>query len=252
MVDATKRNKIDNPSYGAMPKGTPESRAAADQLRVKMRRKQRRNRMFGWVMAIVFIVVVGGAGYAVYTMYKDDQESNQERREQRANDQAGAATGDEPGALTPLGGQEQVLGAMDALNSDASPSAGALVGAANAAQQAVNQLNGQTATEAGAPPISLNDVLPAGIAAEATELQPLDGFTRYIIDVDDAIRAEPLATPGWLERLKKLPQASADSPGFRELPGVGAGEIAIALQSSGDQVTRLVVVADDPALQVDL
>lgn len=252
MVDSTKRTKIDNPSYGSMPTGTPESRAAADALRAKMRRKRRRNKMFGWAMAIVFVVVVGGTGFAVYTMYKDDQEANSSRRERRVTADADAATGDQPAALTPLGEQEQVIGAMNALDSDATPSAGGLVGAADAAQNAVNQLNNANASVTSQPTLAVSDVLPFKIAAVATELQPLDGFTRYTVAVDDAIRADPLGTPGWLDRLEKLPQASADSLGSRELPAVGSGEIAIALQTSGDRVTRLVVVSADPAIYVDL
>src|SRR4029079_18894573 len=108
MVDATKRNKIENPAYGPMPTGTAEGRAAADALRAKMRQKRRRNKRLGWVMAIVVIGVVGGGGYAPYTMYQDDQESQKEQRAERSAERADAATGDEPGALSPLGGQQQV------------------------------------------------------------------------------------------------------------------------------------------------
>ena len=78
LVDATKR-KVENPVYGHMPKGTPEGRAAAEAARAKMRRKRRRNKILGWVMAIVFIAVVAGAGYALYTMYQDDQDKERRR-----------------------------------------------------------------------------------------------------------------------------------------------------------------------------
>jgi hypothetical protein len=133
------------------------------------------------------------------------------------------------------------------VNSGATPSAGALVGAAQAAQDAVDQVNGT-----GTSTILLNDVLPPKIAAVATELQPLDGLTRYMIVFDDAVRAEPLATPGWLARMQGLPQAPETSPGLTLVPAVGPGEIAIALKTDGDQVTRLVVLSSDPAIRVDL
>jgi hypothetical protein len=73
-----------------------------------------------------------------------------------------------------------------------------------------------------------------------------------MIKRDDAIRADPLGTPGWLTRLKALPQAPELSPGLTLVPAVGPGEIAIALQTDGDQVTRLVVLSVDPALRIDL
>ena len=95
LVDATKR-KVENPVYGHMPKGTPEAKAAAEAARAKMRRKRRRNKILGWAMAIVFIAVVAGAGYALYTMYQDDQAK--ERAAQEARAAAKDANGDQPGA----------------------------------------------------------------------------------------------------------------------------------------------------------
>ena len=44
LVDATKRNKIENPVYGHMPTGSEEGRAAADAARARMRAKRRRNK----------------------------------------------------------------------------------------------------------------------------------------------------------------------------------------------------------------
>jgi hypothetical protein len=250
MVEATRHNKVENPAYGHMPVGTPESRAAAEQLRAKMKRKQRRNKMLGWVMAVVVLGGLAAAGYVLYTMFQDEQDAREAA--QAADSSPPLVNGQQPGALTPLGEQTQVIGALEDLNSNATPSAGALVGAADAAQNAVDQLNGSTGTAPASPTTALSDVLPPGIVAVATELQPLDGFTRYLVIVDDAARAQPLATPGWLDRLKALPQAAPDSAGFSELPAVDSGEIAIAVQSSGDQVTRLVVLSTDPEIRVDL
>src|SRR5690349_2527574 len=136
MVDATKRNKVENPAYGHLPTGTPEGRAAADALRAKMRQKRRRNKMIGRVIAIVSIVVVVGGGYALYKMYQADQKTEQQQQAQREAERA-AKRAESVGALTPLGQQEQVLSAMDDVNSGGTPSAGALVGAADAARTAV-------------------------------------------------------------------------------------------------------------------
>ena len=250
MVEATRHNKVENPAYGHLPAGTPEGRAAAEQLRAKMKRKQRRNKMLGWVMAIVVLGGLAAGGYVLYNMFQDDQAAREAER--AADSSPPLANGQEPGALTPLGEQTQILDASDALNSNATPSAGALVGAADAAQAAVDQLNESVDAAAESQTTALSDVLPPAIVAVATELQPLDGFTRYLVAIDDAVRAQPLATPGWLDRLKALPQAAPDSAGFSELPAVDSGEVAIAVQSSGDQVTRLVVLSTDPAIRVDL
>ena len=117
------------------------------------------------------------------------------------------------------------------------------------AQAVVDQINGQPSTSAN---LALDDVMPSEIIAVAAELQPLDGFTRYLVDVDDAARAEPLSTPGWIIRLQELPQAPEGSPGLSVLPAVGTGEVAIALQIEGAQVTRLVVVGSVPDIRIDL
>ena len=156
LVDATKR-KVENPAYGHMPKGTPEGRAAADAARARMRQKRRRNKILAWVMAIAFVAVLAGAGYALYTMYQDDQDKEQAAREADAAAKDAALAG----ALTPLGQQEQVIGALDDVNSGATPSAGGLLGAVEDAKQAVGQENGQSPAAA---PLALADVLPPGIS----------------------------------------------------------------------------------------
>jgi hypothetical protein len=252
MVDATKRNKVENPVYGHMPTGTPEGRAGVEAARARMRRKRRRNKIFGWVLTIVFFAVAGGVGFALYTMHQDDQDEQQEQQSASAaaDDAADDAADEEsPGALTPLGEQEQVIEALDDLNSGITPSAGGLVGAVEDARDVVGQINEQsTASQS----LLLADVLPPDIAAVATELQTLNGLTRYMIVVDDAVRAAPLTSPGWLARLQALPQAPELSPGLTLVPAVGAGEIAIGLQVDGDQVTRLVVLGSDPEIRVDL
>jgi hypothetical protein len=245
MVDSTKR-KVENPVYGHMPTGTPEGRAAADAARARMRRKRHRNKIIGWAMLVAFVAVVCGVSYALYNMYQDDQAAQRAEREARAQEDAAAGAA---GALSPLG--EQAVAAEGLGDANSGPVAGgrAATQAIDQAQQAADAANGQPASSAIA---TVDDVLPPAIAAVATELQPRDGLTRYMIERDDAIRADPLGTPGWIDRLKALPQAPESSPGLTLVPAVGPGEIAIALQTDGDQVTRLVVLSLDPALRVDL
>src|SRR4051794_24234091 len=72
LVEGTKRHKVANPTYGPMPTGTAEGRAAAEAARAKMRRKRRRNKMLGWVTAVTLLVVAGGVSYVLYNMYQDD------------------------------------------------------------------------------------------------------------------------------------------------------------------------------------
>ena len=219
LVDATKR-KVENPAYGHMPTGTPEGRAAADAARARMRQKRRRNKILAWVMAIGFLVVLCGAGYALYTMYQDDQDGAGRGEARRRGKTPLAAR-----LTSPVGDRQVAEGARRRqLRSDARPAGcGAAV---EDAKQAVGQANGQSLA---GRTLALADVLPPGITAVATELQPLDGLTRYMIKVDDAVRADPTGTPGWLARLKALPQAPELSQGLTLVPAVGPGEIAIAL-----------------------
>ena len=247
MVDAGKR-KVANPVYGQIPTGTPEGRAAAEAARAKMRRKRRRNKTLGWVMTIAFIAVAAAAGYALFSAYQDDQE---DREAETAATASTDAVGDqEPGAVTPLGEQAEVIEALGDVNSGARPSAGALVGAAEDAQEVIDQINGEAPAQNNIA--AVDDILPTEIVAVATELQPLDGYSRYVVVVDDAARAEPLSTPGWIMRLQSFPQAPEGSPGFAVLPAVDPGEVAIAVQTNGDQVARLVVLGLQPDVRLDL
>src|SRR4029078_2896741 len=74
LVDATRRNKVENPTYGQMPTGTPEGRAAVEAAKARMRQRRRRNKMIGWVMAVVVLVLAAGAGFALYRLFEDDQQ----------------------------------------------------------------------------------------------------------------------------------------------------------------------------------
>ena len=63
---------------------------------------------------------------------------------------------------------------------------------------------------------------------------------------------EPITTPGWIMYLQNLPQAAELSPGLAVLPKVEPGQLAIALEISGDQVTRLIAYAPSDEIRIDL
>ncbi len=241
MVESTKR-KVDNPVYGAMPGGTAEGRAAADAARAQMRRRRRRNRAIAWVFAVVFLGVVAGAGYLAYRAYQDDRD-----RQQAASSDASSDTSD-PAALSPLGQEVEALDALDAVNSAATPAAGGLVGAIDDAKAAVGQ--GDTRAPS-ASSLALGDVLPPEVLELARPLDPVDGFTRYVVAMSDLEAADQIAADAWVARLQSLPQATSASPGLAVLPAVEAGHVAIAVQAIDGLLTRLVVVGVAPDISVD-
>ena len=98
MVESQK-HFVQSPAYGPLPKGTPESVAAAKPLRLKAVRKRRRNRAFGWFVALAMHGGIATAGWFGYQAYQDDQD---QLDADRAAAQAGGSRG-APGALTPLG-----------------------------------------------------------------------------------------------------------------------------------------------------
>jgi hypothetical protein len=186
-------------------------------------------------------------GYALYTLYQDDQDERHDEQEARA-----AADAAEPdsaaGALTPIGEQAAVSEGLGDVNSGPVAGGGVAQQAINDAQQAVDQANGAAGASG---TIAVSDVLPPEIADLATELQPMDGLTRYIVDVDHAALVEPLSTPGWLTYLLNLPQVPENDAGLSVLPAVGPGEVALAVQTEGDRVTRLVVLGVRPEIRID-
>jgi hypothetical protein len=244
MVDATKR-KVDNPVYGHMPAMTAENKAAVEAARAKMKRKRRRDRIVGRIMAVIVIAVLAGVGYALLRMYQHDQKD-------QGSEPARVTTDEAPGDavnLGPLGEQAEVIDAQDATNSEATASAGGLVGAIDDAEQAVGQTN---ANAGQSNPLPLEEVLPAEIVELATEMDPVDGFSRYLVDLNHASLREPISTPGWIFYLRDLPQAPSLSAGLTVLPEVAPGQLAIAVETSGDQVTRLVAYAPSDGIRIDL
>jgi hypothetical protein len=240
MVEATKR-KVDNPVYGHIPKATPGSRAGIEAARTAMRRKRRRNAIIGRVSGLLFLAAVVGGGYLIFRQYQADQ------NRPSVVETDDAVTG--AGALSPIGEQVAIIEALDDVNSGVTPSAGGLLGAVEDAKAVVGRSG--TETELGQPQLLVTEILPAEIVVRADALEPLEGYARYVIDVADAEAASPGVTSEWITRLQSLPSAPADSPGLSVLPAVQPGEMAIAVQTSGDTVTRIVAWGPDFGVRVD-
>lgn len=240
MVEATRR-KVDNPVYGQIPKGTPESRAAMDAARVAMRRKRRRNTIVGRVTGLVFLAALVGGGYLVYRQYQSDQNEPS---------LIGADDGGGAGALTPIGEQAAVVDALDSVNSGITPSAGEMMtNLVEAAEAAVGQDSGQG--EFGPPDLLVAEMLPSEIVAVADVLEPVDGYGRYVVDVATAEATAPSKSAEWIGRLQTLAQAPPDSAGLSVLPPVESGEIAIAVQTSADRVVHIVALGPGLDIRVD-
>jgi hypothetical protein len=72
MVQAQKRINT-NPSYGLLPAGDDESRAAAEALRELARKKRRRTKALRWGVATALVGGLGVAGWFAYPEYQKDQ-----------------------------------------------------------------------------------------------------------------------------------------------------------------------------------
>jgi hypothetical protein len=244
MVAATKR-KVENPLYGHIPAPSAENKAAMEVGRAEMRRKRRRDKLVGRVMAVIFLAVAAGAGYALFRLYQHDQSDRSTKGASVADD----ANSSDPANMGPLGEQVDVIDAQDAMDSAATASAGGLVGAIDAAEQAADQTNSNAGLGNTFP---LDEVLPDEIIELASELEAVDGLSRYVVDIDHVSLREPITTPGWILHLQQLPQAPELSPSLALLPSVNPGELAIAVQVSGDQVTRLIAYAPSDNIRIDL
>lgn len=248
MVEATTR-KVDDPPYGGLPAATPEGLEASRQLRAKARGKRQRNRLVAWVVVAVFVGGIAGAGWFAYRAYQDDQDRQAAERESAAEgDEAGIV----PGALTPLGNQQQVIDALDDINSsDAQLSGGGLRDIVDQAQDAVDDANG---VPAGAAPIEplVETVFPAAAGAAATRLDDAIGFERYLVSVDDWSAANPTGYLMWLDSMAAQPQLGASSPVFDMMPPVKRGQVGVALRRDADVLVRAVVVGLDPDIHVDI
>jgi hypothetical protein len=251
MVEAT-APKVDNPSYGGLPTATPEGLEASRRLRAQARRKRQRNRLLAWTVVAVFLGGVGFAGWFAYRAYQDDQDRQAAEREAARAADEGDEGGIAPGALTPLGNQQQVIDALDDINSsDAQLSGGGLRDIVDRAQAAVDGANGESNDPAprGA---SVDAVLPASAVAVAVRLDDAEGYERFIVSVGEWSAANPAEYRAWLEAMAAEPQLGAGSPVFGVIPPVKRGEIAVALRREGDVLVRAIVVGLDPDLHVEL
>lgn len=266
MVEATTRRN-DSPAYGSLPQSTPESLEATRILRAKAQRKRQRNRMVAWAVAVVFLGVVVAAGWFAYVAFQDDQDEQAAERAAAQLEDDDGADGIAPGPLTPLGEQQQIIEAMEDINSsDAQLSGGGLRDVVDQAQAAVDDVNDIGDVDAGdvasdSPPVppaaapattlTIADVLPQGALDVATRLDDADGFERYVVTAVDLVWTDVNEYRTWLETMSAQPQINANSPGFAILPPIKSGQVGIAVQRDGDRLVRAIVVGLDPDLHVD-
>lgn len=246
MVESQKHYNA-NPAYGQMPTGTDESRAAARKLREDANRKRRRSRTVGWVFGLVLLGVVAVAGYLAYQAFQDEQSDQREALEE-------SATGDDvpSGALTPLGEQQQVIEALDDVNSGVTPSAGALLDAVDDARAVVDDVNG---ADSAAPPVPaaatilVDQVFTPAVLDHTEILDAVDGYERFYVTGPDLAVVNPGAWQALIDRLLGMEQVAEGDPRLAVLPPVLPEDVVIAIRRDGDQITEIVAVASDPVIR---
>lgn len=238
MVEAQKHFEA-NPAYGPLPAGSEEGRAAARKLREAANRKKRRARVVARLVGLLVLAGLAVGGYFAYQAFQDEQEDDP-LDEQEIDPAAG-----EDGALTPLGEQEQVLEALDDVNSGARPSAGGLLDAVDEARDAVGQAEPPTATP---DSLLVADVFTPAVLDHTDVLENADGHERFVVRTEDLVAINPSAHEALVERLLALPQVAGDDPQLAVAPVVLPGDIAVAIQRDGDRITRIVAVAAEPEI----
>jgi hypothetical protein len=243
---------VQNPAYGAIPKPTPESVAALEALRAKARRKRRRNRVIGWVVALLMLGGIVTAVWYAYQAYQDDQDQLDADRAAAQADGSSAA----PGALTPLGNQQEVIDAVGDVNSGVTAGAGGLLGAVQDAQAAIDETNRTLDADAPpdapvAPELGLLDVRPEAVGRLGTRLDDLDRFERHIVDRRQFVGDSPDDYVKFVALMQAQPQVDPQAPTLDVFPSVGPGQIGVAIVRDGDLVVRAIVVSSDPAIHVD-
>lgn len=188
------------------------ARLSGDQHRRAARRRRRRDRAFGWCFAVILLGGFGGAGYAGYVAFQDDDEFAASR---------------DGGVAGALGG---AIDSVDGLH-----------------RRTLS--NGMPVTaELSLVEVSVGDVLPEFVRGFARSVGADAGLERYAVNVDDLADLEPELTADWLAVLSALPQSSvADAP----LPAPGNGELLVGIDADGDAVRRLVVRSTMPSLSID-
>jgi hypothetical protein len=246
MVESQKHYNV-NPTYGPLPAGTDESRAAARRLREQANRKRRRNKIAGRVLAGLVVVAVAVGLYFAYQAIQDDPTPVDGQPADAGSDaDARAAGSGDVGALTPLGEQEQVVEVLGDLNSGASPSAGGLLDAVDQARDVV----GQAQPPVAAPnALMVADVFTPAVLDHTDVLDPADGYERFAVRTADLAAANPSAHVALVERLFAMPQVADGDPQLAAAPVVIPGDIAIAIQRDDDVITSIVAVAADPVIR---
>lgn len=246
MVESQKRINTD-PAYGALPTGTEASREAANELRAKAQRVRQRNKRVGWFVGVAFLGGVAAAGWFGYQAYHDEQD-------QAAIERAENAESDEPApvdAASPLGQQAEVIEALDDVNSGATASAGALLGAVDDARAVVGETSDGIVTPARPSGLTVGDVLP-GIVTTVGERRPdTTGRETWVVGVDEFSQGDPAAFIRFVRRLTSMPQLSPNAAILAELPVVAADEIVISLERSGDALQRAIVTGVSVDIRID-
>lgn len=234
-----------NPAYGPLPTGTDEGRAAARKLREEANRKRRRGKIALRIVGVLVLAGVAVGAYFVYQALQDDPppviEPNPE-----ADADAGVEPAGDGGALTPLGEQEQVIVALDDLNSGARPGAGALLDAVDDARDVVGQAEPPVAAPA---TLMVADVFTPAVLDHTDVLDPADGHERFVVRTGELTAINPSAHTALVERLLALPQVDDGDAQLAVAPVVLPGDIGIAIQRDGDQITRIVALATDPTIR---
>lgn len=242
MVESQRHGNA-NPAYGAMPTGTDEGRAAARRLRDEANRKRRRSRVAGRVVGVVVLVAAAAGGYLAWRATNDDDPAPADPVTTTDDGADG-----EGGALTPVGEQEQVIDALDDVNSGARPSAGGLLDAVEDARDLVGQAEPPVAAPAEPAGLLVADLFTPAVLDHTDVLDPADGYERFVVRAADLAAADPNALDLLIGRLLALPQVAADDPALAAAPVVLPGDIAVAIQRDDDRITRIVAVAADPAI----
>ena len=242
MVESQKHFNA-NPAYGAMPPGSEEGRAAARKLREEANRKRRRSRVAGRLVGLLVLAGLGVGGYFVYQALQDDPPPADSVTDDPDADADGTGEG---GALTPLGEQEQVIEALDDVNSGARPSAGGLLEAVEDARDVVGQVEPPVAAPS---TLTVADVFTPAVLDHTDVLDPADGWERFVVRSSELEEINPSARAALIEQLLALPQVADGDPQLAVAPVVLPGDVGIAIQRDGDRITRLVAIAVDPPIR---
>ena len=249
MVESQKR-AVQKPVYGAMPKGTPESVAAAKALRAKAVRKRRRKRAFAWLGALVVLGGIGAAGWFGYQAFQADQDQlDADREAAQADGSAGA-----PGPLTPLGNQQDLIDAVEQVESGgATPSAGGLLDIVDDARAAIEDNSGAPAVDA--PPVptrlTLLDVRPEAVVRLGTTLESLAGYERHVVDGRQLAADSPAEYTRFVALVQSMRQVDPLVITFEVLPKLAPGEIGFAIAHDGDRLIQVIILSADPPIHID-